>query len=159
MTFDNSSDIPGIRGQVRESWRKDDLRGLLVAVRKEHPDKTRDQCWTIYLARAKPVDALVENGLRRCFDNDWRAKSPARAPVTEEEAEAFKWGLMSIVLLDLILPNGKKLRDCTGKECRAAGGWLIDVAERVGDDGMVGVLMAETELASIFARRQRRRKA
>jgi hypothetical protein len=29
------------------------------------------------------------------------------------------------MLLDVIMPNGKKLRDCTGYECREMGNWLM----------------------------------
>ena len=54
-----------------------------------------------------------------------------------------------IMLLDLMLPNGKLLRDCTGVECRAAGGWLVKIADRVGD-GVVGEVLSENEALSIF---------
>jgi hypothetical protein len=58
------------------------------------------------------------------------------------------------VLLDLLLPTGKKLRDSTGQECKQAGGWLTRVAKRVGDAGIVGEILNERELGEIFAGRK-----
>ena len=55
------------------------------------------------------------------------------------------------MLLDLVQPNGKKLRDCTGDECSQAGGWLVQVGNRVGRTGIVGKQLSEAELAAIFA--------
>jgi hypothetical protein len=34
-------------------------------------------------------------------------------------------------LLDLVMPNGKRLRDCTGLECRETGEWLNRMGERL----------------------------
>jgi hypothetical protein len=34
-------------------------------------------------------------------------------------------------LLDLVMPNGKRLRDCTGLECRETGEWLSRMGERL----------------------------
>ena len=127
---------------------------------------------------AKP---LIEEALTRVFDNDltsWNSlmhsdedlddneeaasaerepdqrpvrRMPTRPRVTETEIAAADQLLTTLVLLDLVQPNGKKLRDCTGKECRQAGGWLVKVAERVGDRGVVGATIDEAEVASIFA--------
>ena len=39
-------------------------------------------------------------------------------------------------LLDFIRPNGKRLADCTGAECRQAGEWMMrmmKVAERLNN--------------------------
>jgi hypothetical protein len=54
-------------------------------------------------------------------------------------------------LLDFIMPNGKALRDCSGAECRAAGGWLTAIADRIGDNAIVGAKLGEAEVAAIYA--------
>jgi hypothetical protein len=147
---------PGVRGHTRSTWRDEaHLRGLLLRLITRHPDATRDQLEALYLDKAKRTDALVDEALRRAFDNDLAQmqKSPraAHQRVAAADVAAASERLASVVLLDLVQPNGKKLRDCTGKECRQVGGWLIKVADRIGNRGVVGRKLSEAEVASIFA--------
>jgi hypothetical protein len=150
---------PGVRGHTRSTWRDEThLRGLLIKLMTRHPDATRDELEAMYLTKARKVPALVDEALRRSFDNDLaRIQQPARArpqhPPAADIAAATQ--RLTVVLLDLIMPNGKALRDCTGKECRQAGGWLVKVADRVGDRGVVGATLDEQEIAAIFARSAR----
>ncbi|QIG66757.1 hypothetical protein EVB27_087 [Rhizobium phage RHph_TM16] len=46
-----------------------------------------------------------------------------------------------IILRDMVLPTGKKLRDSTYGECYEAGGWLM----KVGELGPADEIIAETE--------------
>lgn len=138
---------PGVRGQTRSTWRDEShLRGLLLKLIRQHPDATRDGLEDLFLGKAKgpsfhakPAhEALIDEALRRAFDNDFneihKAYRRRRKPVrfSDEEATAAEHGLATVVLLDLVMPNGKKLRDCTGDEAGEAGGWLLKVKERVG---------------------------
>ena len=34
-------------------------------------------------------------------------------------------------LLDIVMPNGKRLADCTGAECQEAGEWLTKIADEL----------------------------
>lgn len=152
---------PGVRGQTRSTWRDEThLRGVLLRLLAENPDAGRDELEAMYLAKTEMVPALIEEALRRAFDNDWnglqKPKHLRSRPTAEEMKEAKSRvvaaveKIKALVLLDLVQPNGKKLRDCTGAECRKAGGWLVNVAKRVGDDGVVGAKLNEAEVASIF---------
>jgi hypothetical protein len=146
---------PGIRGQTRSTWRDEThLRGLLLRLITRHPDATRDELEAMYLAKARAVPVLVDEASCRAFDNDLaRIQQPPRArpqrPAPADIAAATR--RLTLALLDLIMPNGKALRDCTGRECRQAGGWLTRVADRVGDHGVVGATLDEQEIAAIFA--------
>jgi hypothetical protein len=150
-------DTPGVRGHTRSTWRDvTHLRGMLLMLIARHPDASRDELEGFYLAEAEMVPALVDEALRRAFDNDLaqinKAPRPRKPPQSVSEdavAEAVE-KVRTIVLLDLVQPNGKKLRECTGAECRKAGGWLVKVAERVGDDGVVGAKLSEAEVVSIL---------
>jgi hypothetical protein len=64
-----------------------------------------------------------------------------------------------IAYLNLTMPNGKALRDCTKAECRQLGGvWkasLDAVADKlVNDDDVVGDKLNEAEVASAFGGQQ-----
>jgi hypothetical protein len=56
-------------------------------------------------------------------------------------------------LLDWQLPNGKRLGDCTGRECRKAGGWLVRVAAKVPPRKLVRDVLDQGELQKLWDRR------
>ncbi len=53
-----------------------------------------------------------------------------------------------VILLDMVQPNGKKLRDCTGIYCTQAGGWLTEVG-RIAGRGLVGKVLTEARLKKL----------
>ena len=59
-----------------------------------------------------------------------------------------------IILLDLVLPNGKALRDCTGRDCKQMsgkmGGWLQKIAERVKPTQFVGDVLKEADVRKLY---------
>lgn len=60
----------------------------------------------------------------------------------------------SLVLMDLTLPNGKRLRHCIGADCTRAGGWLAEVGRRVGARNAVDKKMTESDLRNVWERFQ-----
>jgi hypothetical protein len=158
---------PGIRGQTRSTWRDENhLRGLLLKLLKQYPNAEQEELQKPYLLAAKgkkfraaPAnEALIDEALLHVLDNDYkeihkayRRRQRQRPALSEDQIAAAEQRLAKIVLLDFVLPNGKKLRDCTGRECAAAGGWLLKVANHVGADAIVGDKLSETQLAKIFA--------
>lgn len=94
-----------------------------------------------------------------------RMSHPRPAPAqlvrrTREEAaartatafERMKASIRGIVLLDLILPNGKALRDATGAECAKAGGFFSEVAKSIKPTQVVDRQLTEADLQNIRAR-------
>jgi hypothetical protein len=152
----------GTLGQTRSTWRDDNhLRGLLLRLVIENPQANREELEALYLDKAESNSTLVKEALRRSFDNDyWQLQRPAkrRRPPTEAEITAVAEKLRVVVLLDLVLPNGKKLRECSGQECRQAGGWLTAVADRIGNRGIVGEKLSEAEVAALYANPKSKRK-
>jgi hypothetical protein len=62
----------------------------------------------------------------------------------EAQKEAAK------LLLDLPMPNGKRLRDCTGDDCRHFGGWFLALATKVGPTNLVGDVLSEQEVFQTY---------
>lgn len=87
-------------------------------------------------------------------------KKPELVRRTMEEATArtaiafneMKAKLRSVVLLDLLLPDGKALRDATGAECAKAGGFFADVAKALKPSQVVDRHLSEGGLQNIKAR-------
>jgi hypothetical protein len=59
-----------------------------------------------------------------------------------------------IILLDWVLPNGKALRDCTGRECKQMSGkvgtWLGEIAKRVKPTEVVGKVLQEADVRKLL---------
>jgi hypothetical protein len=61
-----------------------------------------------------------------------------------------------LILLDWIMPNGKAMGDCTGKEIRQFGRkvspWLAKVAERVQPTEIVRDVLSETDVRKMWGK-------
>jgi hypothetical protein len=150
-------DTPGVRGHTRSTWRDEThLRGVLLRLITEHPDASREELEELYLAKTEMVPALVEEALRRAFDNDFdliqkpprRRYRPAAAPGAAVDAAVEE--IKTLALLDLVQPNGKKLRDCTGADVRAfeaqMPSWFKAIAAKVKPEEIVGEVLSEAEV-------------
>lgn len=72
------------------------------------------------------------------------AKQAADECVTD-----LKRKIVDIVLLDIILPSGKRLRDSTFAECGRAGGWFTKLAKMGKPAQVVGKVLTEAKLKAI----------
>lgn len=77
-----------------------------------------------------------------------REESAARTAAALEELRAK----VRVVLLDLVLPNGKALRDATGAECAKAGGFYSEIAKHIKPTQVVDRHLSENDLKNICAR-------
>jgi hypothetical protein len=148
---------PGIRGQTRSTWRDEThLRGVLIRLIAQYPNASRDDLEEKYLAKAKRVPALVDEALRRAFDNDLngvqRPAQRSRAAVAAAAA-AHADVVRHIVLLDLMQANGKLLGDCTKAELKQMHGANAKLIARLSDRGTVREQFSEEEVAGILAGR------
>jgi hypothetical protein len=84
-----------------------------------------------------------------------RAAQGAQA-AEDREAEELVNNLIDraarLILMDLMLPNGKPLRDCTGDECAKAGGWFASIAGQVKPDDIVGKVLSEEQVRTLYDR-------
>jgi hypothetical protein len=78
-----------------------------------------------------------------------RAESAARSAGALADLKAR---IRDVVLLDLILPNGKALRDATGADCAKAGGFYAAVAKHLKPTQVVDKHLSEANLQDIKAR-------
>jgi hypothetical protein len=61
-----------------------------------------------------------------------------------------------VILLEMTMPNGKLLRDCTGAECSKLsskiGGWLLRISKRVRPTQTVGSVLNEDQVRQLYAK-------
>lgn len=151
-----------------------------------NPDSSRKETFNIFLEAVRSdaiyLDALASDYFHR-MEAQWRVSrigeshSLVGTPVTQRRAEIsterrkghversaqahtdLKARLRSVILLDLTLPNGKKLRDATGAECAKAGGFYTEVARHIKPTQVVDKHLNEAELRNIQARFESRAAA
>jgi hypothetical protein len=99
-------------------------------------------------------DAVIDEWMRIKYSTALGAALPTTALSRDKKSqkihETDKVHTLKIKivgkLLDVIMPNGKKLANCTGADCIRFGGWLINVGEVVGVTKVVGEILSEKEL-------------
>lgn len=154
----------GIYGAKRQSYRKVNPRYLLKTLIEEHSGSDEKQIQQLFVDVAKDDPEMIETIIEYWFAGNYRslvkelfrkrtiAKTAVAEKVWRHEAlkESIKLRAVSLVLLDFILPNGKQLRDSTGKDCAKAGGWLIKIAKAVKPAQKVGEVLSEADVRKLF---------
>ncbi len=144
---------------------RQDLIGSLLSVIRDNPNKTKSEHLDMFLTlvRRKGNETLVT----ACIDffsslnyntvyssafppstAELRSRSDQRTEKLAEKKQELATRLTG-KLMDLVLSTGKTLRDSTGAECEAEGGFLARVGKAVGPKGIVGKKMNEADLVEL----------
>ncbi len=159
----------GLRGATGQSWRGANPRDLLRRVMNDHPGADRVALFRLFVDKLKEDEEAeyMETIIEYWFTNNYHsllAASGTASSATSQTAaqrtaalEGTKQKLRDkideqakIVLLEMMLPNGKRLADCTGQECKSIGGWLGKVARRVEPDETIGAKLTEDDLRALY---------
>lgn len=138
---------------------------------KSAPDGSRKEQFETFLEMVRSNPAYLEAFATEYFDRmaaQWkiqqigkshslvgtsaierRAENTARVEKAHGELKAR---VRTILLLDLTLPSGKKLRDSTGAECAKAGGFYTEVSRHLKPTQVVTKHLKEEDLRSIQSR-------
>lgn len=148
--------------------KKESPLGLLIAVIRVDPEASKEshlaQFRTLLLQEDyyEFLEALILEWFSIKFSTAMRAAQPPTAEALRKRAAARKAdrkresdlitkakGLIGTRLLDFIMPNSKKLRDCTGAECKQFGGLFARIGKRVGNKRVVGDVLSAEQLARL----------
>ena len=161
---------PGTLGAKRMSWRhgprellKHIIDDLSTADRERLLAEFTDQ---MLLPENRPalessIEYFFTNNLNSLLQHSGLASSRTLARArTRERAEQVSKDIvqqLTVVagrmLLDLILPHGKSLKETTGSECLAIGGWLSQIGAKMKPDDLVGAVFSEEQLRKIFEKK------
>lgn len=125
---------------------------MLKKLVDENPKK-RAETLAVYGARilalfapriyGAPPGAAIPKGIYAVieywFTNNFRAlmgvsrhiRTAEEKAAQAAEVERLKAQFRAVVLLELMMPNGKTLRDCSANECRGFQGWFQRIAIRL----------------------------
>jgi hypothetical protein len=159
---------PGVLGAYRASWRKANPRELIMRIMRENPsaDETtlRELFWREVRNDEDYQRVLSEYFLDHVFkslhDSESRKRSSKQAKeAARERAHSVKRQLKArvqeeakLILLDLLMPNGKTLRNCTGADCECFGGWFTRLAKHVPAKKLVGDVLNERDVRKLWQR-------
>lgn len=78
------------------------------------------------------------------------AKQTAERRASEQaKVSALKERVAKIVLMNIMLPTGKLLRESTFADCKKAGGWFAKVAAKGKPNQVVGRTLSEVDLQKL----------
>jgi hypothetical protein len=132
---------------------------LIIQLREERPTDSWDALFDRW-KKAVHADDALEDAVDRYayanftaqYDRDNTKPRPRRsvaAEVAKNRAEAIKAtakAIRDVVLMNLTLPNGKRLRDATFADCGRAGGWFKVLATKGKPSEVVGKKLTENDL-------------
>ena len=159
-------------GAFRETWGKSP-RPLLDRIVKENPMR-RGETFEKYLSRLRPiftsevlddeesfkavVNYWLTNNLRsKILRKEVRIEGGEEGKKSKERIDAVATKVV-VALLKFVMPNEKRLEECTGIECKQMGGWLTDVVRQMPDpSARVGDVLSEADVRAIFDRRMKKK--
>jgi hypothetical protein len=129
-------------------------RALLSQLIADNPAADDDRLLSLFTSEVIDKQDYLETIIEYWFINNMRAfrsRDYLNSPQRSEEFHTHKQRIMSqISLLNLTMPNGKRLAGCSGAECAAVGGWLARVAERVPEGRLVGSVFSERQIQRLY---------
>jgi hypothetical protein len=171
----------GTQGAKRTSWREHNPRDLLLRIRRKNPTADIRESFDFFLEEMekarnrKYITAIYEywhtnafNALTQKEEHDAklskeqagqklrreatrRAEQKTQRATLDAEADTEINKIIEASLLDFLMPNDKKLRDCTFGYCREVGGWLGRIGAAGKPDQIVGDVLSEDAVRRLRA--------
>lgn len=165
----------GKLGATRQSWNRNSPREVLKALINTHPRESESELLRIFTDEIRQneghVDAIIEywftNNLRsmrraepsvdlvRARAAERQAKITELKQVVERVIEHKAEAKAQIKMLALIMPNGKALKDCTGRDCKElsvkVGPWLAALGKQIKPTQVVGAALTETQVRKLYS--------
>lgn len=151
----------GIYGAKRQTWKRASPRDLLKRMMDNHSDDTEGRLHQRFSMAVQDNPDMLESIIEYWFANNYRSLSykpakdeRARAEMIQRAERLIRSRAETLVLSDMVLPNGKKLREATGLECSKfapkVGNLLSKIAKKVKPSQIVGDVLSEEQLRRMY---------
>jgi hypothetical protein len=134
-----STEYAGQKGATRLSWSQFGPRDLLAQLADEHPKASRERLRQLFSDAVRADDRWLDGCVEYAFTNSINALEnqrvrDARQPAARPSDVAKKMvpEAMKVLLLNMEMPNGKRLRYCTGREVAKFGSFYTKIAKKAG---------------------------
>jgi hypothetical protein len=155
MSLDHS-----VQGAKHQSFRKYNPRHLLISLVEANPEASKHELMEMLRVEIENdetrgyFNVMLEYWFIRNYDSlmgRTAARRRVRATLAAAVKEQAKTQLQGS-LLDLMMPNGKLLRDCTRADLRHIGGFATKLIGKLPARKTVGDVLSETEVRSLWLR-------
>ena len=155
----------GTLGAFRQTWRKSNPRALLKTILEKNLKADANAIYKLFWDEIEDDKELLRAIVGYWLDHNYQslrqASGPTPAPSAEPRQASAKAAVSErlrhrihyetrVVLLDLIMPNDKRLAECTGAECGKFGGWLFQLSKKVPANKTVGNILSEDEVYKLW---------
>lgn len=158
----------GRKAATLQRWdRKLNIAAIIKEIQDEHPRVTSEaKLVQLLVERAREDEETLTAAMEYAVHNTLSAqegyvrREQARRPPStpeqrqqrsEEIATAAKVAAQQILLLNQEMPNGKRMRFCTGEEMGKFGSGYTRIAKKVGKTKMVGAVLDEKAVRELMA--------
>lgn len=155
----------GYHAATRQSWQRDSIRTTIAELRDANPQATEDRLIKLFAERMKEDDDLLNaaaeyavinavNSIARTTAVRQSAKPEERTARAQQQTMLVESIKEQIMILNTEMPNGKRMRWCTGAEMVKFGGAFQRIGKKVGSTNTVGSVMDEKQVRQIMAPKQ-----
>jgi hypothetical protein len=160
------------RGATFQSWKASSPRELLASIVNGNDGKSRDELLLLFNRAVRENDKILDTLIEYWFNNNFKSlkrlseqPEPSQREATKRAKDEMAAELRAavndaverkarIMLMDIMMPNGKRLRACTGDECRelskSTGRWLAAVSREMKPKQKVGEALTEDRLHELW---------
>jgi hypothetical protein len=169
MIVNEALDV-GVSGAKRSSFRSVNLKEAVLRIIDDNPSgpetRWRELFWEFVRDKEDYLEALTayvcDLLIRQILDDRFKHSRPndTKKKTREKEEQAAteaKTKLRErivreaqIMLLDLMMPNGKTLANCTGADCGRFEGWYAKLKAKVPARKKVGDVLSEGEVRKVW---------
>jgi hypothetical protein len=157
----------GIQGAFRQTWRKGNPRSLLQTIIEKNPKADLEEIYSLFWNEIEGDKQLLMACVSYWLDLNYKAilradeskqqplgrtahpVSADEPPVVAKLRERIEHEA-TLVLLELVMPNGKPLGDCTGTQCRKFGGLFAQLAKHVPRQKTVRSVLKEADVQKLW---------
>jgi len=131
----------GVIGAARASWLGEGYRSVIRELREKHPRADISRLARLLEDRVEKspellrqaLEYVVANTVRSLEKAEARTKAPAALAATKSQIDTAAAAITSQVLvLNMEMPNGKRLRYCDGNYVAQLGGALAKAGRKAG---------------------------
>jgi hypothetical protein len=162
----------GTQGAYRSTWRKAQPRLLLERLVNEHRKATEEEIHKLFWEEIEEDSDMLRACIEYWLDNNYasilRFKPLPKGKIDDEprsvptQARQLKEQIKRrierethLALLNLLMPNGKVLGDCTGQECLQFGRWFANLAKQVPPTEIVRDVLSENQVFKVWKAAQK----
>lgn len=147
----------GYHAATRQSWQRESIRTTIAELRDANPQATEDRLIKLFAERMKEDDDLLNaaaeyavinavNSITRTSAARQPAKPEERAARAQQQTALVENIKGQIMMLNMEMPNGKRMRWCTGAEMVKFGGAFTKIGKKVGSAKTVGSVLDEKQV-------------